>query len=309
SRQDCIPEKNTPMKKVTIRDYYDLTPSLGNAQGDIWADLPTHGLLGAKTIPGIVITPACDLANCKVETITYLPIVPVTRFFSLTAALPELRRAVDGQLNAASLNGLLQWPDGFTPPDNDLLAATQDLISDAKKSGRLGANQIDSARRAEAGLRILRTICDESAGQMDASDIRHLFGDKEWLSLRTRIVRNAFRPDLYFLPADGQPPEWSGISVHSLVLFRYSLTAPVEIFEAAQNIEMLDWRNCCEGIACVSPIATAFANVKPMKRISLRPDFLSDLLTRYVGIYIRLGSPDFTKETVSQYCEELNCSK
>jgi len=125
------------MKKITMQDYYDLSPSSGNSQGDIWVDLPTHGLLGPNAVTGIVITPACDLANSKVETITYLPVVPVCRFFSMPVAIPELRSATEGQLKAAQMEGLLKWFDAFAPPEDGSLIATQQLISEAKEAPKL----------------------------------------------------------------------------------------------------------------------------------------------------------------------------
>jgi len=66
--------------KVGVRDYYELDPPLEHAPGDIWSDLPTFGVLPADRTAGLVITPACDLSNRKVETITYLPVITVRQF-------------------------------------------------------------------------------------------------------------------------------------------------------------------------------------------------------------------------------------
>ena len=62
----------------------------------------THGLLKESHLPGVVITPACDLANDKVETISYLPIIPIRNYLATTSFLPEIKNAMLGisdQLN------------------------------------------------------------------------------------------------------------------------------------------------------------------------------------------------------------------
>src|SRR5688572_11363006 len=101
---------------LTQRDFYEANPSLENSPGDIWHGLPTQGLLPVFRSPGLVITPACDLAQRKVETITYLPIIPVRTWFSTLAALPEIKRAVDGQWGLCCKEQLIDWPLGFLPP-------------------------------------------------------------------------------------------------------------------------------------------------------------------------------------------------
>jgi hypothetical protein len=42
-----------------------------------------------------------------------------------------------------------------------------------------------------------------------------------------------------------------------------------------------------------------------MKRATLKQRFVADLLTRFVGVYIRLGSPDFTSETIDRYLMDI----
>jgi hypothetical protein len=64
-------------KKIDERDYYDFLPPNVHRTGDIWKSLPTFGTLSCRSAPGIVITPSCDLANNKSETITYIPIISI----------------------------------------------------------------------------------------------------------------------------------------------------------------------------------------------------------------------------------------
>src|SRR5207249_4320046 len=61
-----------PMRKIArnrVADaFYVDFPAGELATGDIYRDLPTFGLLPAPRAPGIVITPACDLAQSKTPT-------------------------------------------------------------------------------------------------------------------------------------------------------------------------------------------------------------------------------------------------
>jgi hypothetical protein len=155
-------------------------------------------------------------------------------------------------------------------------------------------------------LRLLRNFQRPELVEADPKDLNALLGDKEWLNYRSRLVRNALRSDLHFLPADGQLASWSGVPCHSLVLFRYPLTAPIDVFECAQDISLVDWKNCCEQLGVIVPLVMAFAARRPIKRLTLKPDFLADLLTRYVSLYVRLGSPDFSEHTINQFCTEVH---
>src|SRR5688500_442058 len=112
---------------VTHRDYYDVNPSAHHSPGDLWRELPTFGLLPFSQCGGIVITPACDLANNKAETITYLPVISAIEWFGTTAFLPELRRTLDGQWKIVSDEMLLTWPMGYRIPEGHVIAAATEI--------------------------------------------------------------------------------------------------------------------------------------------------------------------------------------
>jgi hypothetical protein len=215
-----MPRPTNLMRKITAEHYYDFNPGLDNAPGDVWVDLPTHGLLPIKHLPGLVITPACDLAQGKVETISYLPIIPLRAYFCLPGALPELRKATEGQMAAAALPGLISWPSAYSAPDIPMLDAADKILLEYEKSNRLGKKELTAIGRSKAGLRLLRNIRKPTAFEANPADLTLLFGEREWLNTKTRLITNAFRMDLHFLPADGQRIEWSGVCQHSLVLFR-----------------------------------------------------------------------------------------
>jgi hypothetical protein len=293
---------------ASARKYYDLSPASDNQPGDIWSGLPTHGLIGTDPLYGMVITPACDLSNRKVETITYLPIIPVLAYFSSIAFLPELRRTVDGLLENSSLRGLIEWPDSSFPPELSLLALAKERLRAVTENPHTNGKEKSYLQRVASAIRILENMASPNVKSSKAEDLSDLLGEKRWQKIREDIVSNSLRGDLHFLPRDGQDTAWSGVPEHSLVLFRYPLTAPIEVFECAQDVGLLDWDAAVSKVARIKPMANSFRSVRPLKRIRLLPRFVADLLTRYISIYIRIGSPDFTRNAISRLSTEIGYS-
>jgi hypothetical protein len=81
------------IRKFRIEDFYDFHPDGRFVPGDIWSDLPSFGVLQSHRVRGVVITPSCDLANAKTETVSYLPIVPILSYFAIPAGLPKIGSA------------------------------------------------------------------------------------------------------------------------------------------------------------------------------------------------------------------------
>jgi hypothetical protein len=290
--------------KLSVLDYYDVAPPADNAAGDVWSGLPCHGFLGTGPLTGIVITPACDLSNNKVETITYLPIVPVRAFFGTPAYLPELMRELSGQLEAANLKGLVECPSRFVPPRQADIDAARIVLDEASKSG--GSAKASAAiERARAGVDLLDFVRQPALSSVPVSLWRTLLGEKNSGVTLERIVRNAYRTDLYFLPNDQQRRDWSGVPDHSLVLFRYAFSAPICVFERAASVSEMDWLAVLADLREIHPGIDAFGSVRPLKRLRLRPRFLSDLLTKYAAMHVRLGAPDFTPDTVDTFIATL----
>ena len=289
---------------ISASDYYDLVPHGEHYPGDIWSDLPTFGILPEPLVHGLVVTPACDLTNRKVDTITYLPIVSVRRYMSSVSLLPEIKKAVEGQLKAGGLDGLASLPAGFAKPPAPDLDALAEIVRSHLSSDRLSDKHKSALGRATAGMEVLAAICcGKSDGDL-ANKTFELLGEAKSRETRERIIRNSFRVDLHFLPSDGQRPEWSGIPEHSVALFRYALTVPVEILDLAQAAGRETWAQEMTQIGSMFPCANAFLRA-PLRRLRVRPRFLSDLITRFSAVFGRIGSPDFTDETVSRYSLEI----
>ncbi|WP_242359859.1 hypothetical protein [Anaeromyxobacter sp. SG17] len=288
--------------KVTARQYFDHLPDPEHRPGDIWCGLPTHGLLKWPSVSGIIVTPACDLQNRKVETLTYLPVIPVHAWFATTGFLAEVRAEMNtclDKLEAGRNLGLPRFPRALRKQDADALRAA---LENAKASGVQLAEQ--ALARVAAGLRHVAVVFS-NARTASLADLGLLFSDKKWRDLRERIVTNALRTDLHFLPCDEADLDWSGVPTHSVVLFRYPMSAPIDVFDTAMDPQMRDWSVALEPIRPLCPGIDAFAKEKPTKRVRLQSRFLADLLTRYIALYSRLGSPDFSEETVSAFAGEL----
>lgn len=292
---------------ITAKDYYDFFPPLGNFAGDILSGLPTHGLLGDMPLPGLIITPACDLANRKVETLTYLPIIPVLAYFTTPAFLPELMQEIDGQLNVLRLGGRFPSENKFFPPDKAIAVALKEELEARQGRASVADKERAAIQRALAGLRLVSLVRNPEMEDASAIDLGQLFA-KKWQTIMRKIITNSFASDIHFLPADEQPSEWACVKSHSLILFRYPVAAPVELFECAQDTSLKDWDSVVSRISQVIPAARAYRNQRPMKHLSLRPRFLSDVQTRFVAMHIRLGSPDFTDETIGNYMTNLGAN-
>jgi len=296
---------------ITANDYYDTNPENENRAGDIWVNLPTYGLLGTRRRAGIVITPPCDLAQGKVETITYLPIINLATYFSTMAFSPLVMRELRGQLESLLRDDLPLPVSGgrFTLPSIDALIRLELELSQYEKNQKTSQKEKAAAAKAISCVSILRKIGEGEPVDCESGVICSALGYKSAKTVHENLVKNSHAIDLHFLPADGQPKEWSAIEFHSLVLFRYPITAPVELFDEAQELGNRDWHSTVSRVAKKVPAAAAFSDARPMKRAVLKSSFFSDLLTRYAAMHVRVGSPDFTSTTVAGYISDLGFSK
>jgi hypothetical protein len=290
--------------KLTARDYYEFTPSLNHAPGDIWSDLSTYGMLSPTHASGLVITPACDLANRKVETVTYLPVIPVRAYVTTAAFLPELVRETNRLIAALSSYDLGTLSDDF-PSIADRVTALEERASALGRATNCSLKDKELLERVASGSRLIALTRNPAANEAPYDELRRLFGESVCQKLFERIVRNAYSLDVHFLPADGQRVEWSGVPVHSVVLFRQPMSAPVQLFDAAQDLQLTDWGSYVDRLSISIPAAAAFKSRRPMKRVTMRAAFASDLITRFISMFVRLGSPDFSSGTIAEYVAHL----
>lgn len=287
---------------ISASDYYDFFPPPEHRVGDIWVDLPTFGMFGVAYVTGIVITPACDLQNCKAETITYLPIVSIRQAFVLRGLLPTVTKAINGQVQILGIEGVDDSAGPFVLPDKAAVDGLVARIEDKVKGGRVGERERLAVARAMAGVAILKKSYGPSIGSASGEELQNLFGSNT--DSIERLLRNS-RADMHFLPKDKQRSEWAAIREPSVALFRYVFSAPIEVFDVAQDTSRLDWEREVSLIAANLGGASAFAGRRPMKRQTLKPRFAADLLTRYVAMHVRLGAPDFTDASIDSYVADV----
>ncbi|TWB54314.1 hypothetical protein [Nitrospirillum viridazoti] len=293
--------------KADARSYYDTLPMLAHRCGDIWRGLPTLGSLGTESCAGLVITPACDLSWQKSDTVTYLPIVPIRAYFSLDAALPLVLEKISAAISLFSGDNLpkRQKYNVYMSPSHDELDALKNGVVDFLENQPRSDKIKIAASRVLSGIEIIKKINSGNLCEIESGDISTLFGS-DWQKMKDRMIRNSFSPAIHFLPSDNQEEIFSGVQSHSLVLFRYPITIPVKILNIAQEIGASDWRSQIDSMGIPRILKESLGEVPPIKVLTLKSFFLSDLLTRFSALYNRVGSPDFSDDTITAYINEVD---
>ena len=291
--------------RISAAHYYDHLPPPAHRCGDIWINLPTFGLLGRGRTSGIVITPACDLSNHKTETVTYIPIISVRSYFSTRAALPLLKERIVGQIQTGGFDPQVDWGEyEFFPPTQQAVERAIQSLNQFLSSGQRGQKEISSVERAISGLRLVMEIIGGEIHDVPEADMAKLFG-AEWEKLLRRILTNAFSSNLHFLPSDGQDHAFSAVPSHSLVLFRYPISVPIEVLNLARDASERMWPEIVAEHKGVIPTLEYFEGLFPIKVSCLKTHFLADILCRFIAVYNQVGSPDFTKESISKMIAEV----
>lgn len=281
--------------KIEARDFYRDLPSFDHETGDIWHNLPGFGLPHNTTTTAIVISPACDLSQKKTETATFIPIIPIQDYLYSKAFYSEIWNEFSGRLK---VYGAEAPPDRFSHPPLALLErAIQALESDPKQS--------------EFRTRLIRyndyiryTETQPSARTQNRPTIESILTQRKLTELLKRIFSNSYKTDIHFFPAHKTSSDFAPIPQHSIALFRYVYSIPLEILETAQSSREEWWSQDCERMTGLVPLIENFSGY-PLKVSRLKDDFLTDLLSRYLGMFMRLGSRDFTKSTIENFANEM----
>jgi len=287
--------------KVIPSDYYDQLPESGHAPGDIWLNLPTYGVLKKPITAGVVVTPACDLQNAKSETVTYLPLLEIEEWLATSAWLTEVEGATQNALTSLRQREV-DVPYLSAPTSLESIVSIRKQLQTVTDLDRKASELLD---RASAGLIAMESILDTNCTRSTLSSLEILFGEKDWRTKRERLVSNALRSDLHFLPAIGfASAAHGGLKRHSVTLFRYPMSAPVDVLNVASDISLPDWSAALRKFSAL-PASHAFADHRPIRIARLTHRFCADLLTRYCMLYNRIGSPDFATATISRLASEI----
>jgi len=278
--------------------YYRELPDSLHRTGDIWSGLPTFELFpGRKTgsVSGLVITPACDLSNCKTPTITYLPILSIRELLATEWGYSIVRPPMVDILNAHQRNDLADLLGRGAMPASTSI----DLLQDAVQSEISGLSHEKKAR-LESGITALKHLASDNneAGSFIRSTIRK----QDWQRICSGLVRNSYSDDIHFLPPEAPLYEFSAIREPSVVAFRYPMTIPRIVLDAATTPNA-SWGEVCSRLA---PLYGNQMERQPMKVTRLEREFLADLLTRFARLYIRLGSADFSNDAVQNLSTQID---
>lgn len=294
------------MQRIDALSYYNVLPASSHACGDIWRGLPSFGLAGLSSVTGLLVTPACDMSWGKSETATYLPIIPVRSYFSLDAALPLIQPRLLNLLGSLSKLAVPDWQkDGYFAPPLAEIADCESAVSAWKSGQQLGTKEQQTKDSCLAGLKIVRAIAEPSITLIPGGTLSQFFGS-QWEQTKQKIITNSFSPALHFVPSDCQAEAFSAVPEHSVILFRYPITIPVKLLIMAQESSPAIWVEAVNNSNLSDSTKAEAIKQYPIKLLSLKSAFLSDVLTRFSALYNRIGSPDFTKDTVTRFSLELD---
>lgn len=299
--------------KITATSYYEPFPATQHRTGDIWSNLPGHHLVGTSTVTGVVITPACDLENSKVDAIAYLPVVSLRRWICSPLLRPTLAGVLRGlaQTLSTHVDNAPSHDPFATDEDEELLKITRHLIAELEpRRDKLKTSVRSALDRACRGADILEAAASWTSPLPSVSDLQALFTNSGWERECRRHVTNSSRSDAYFLPRDQEEPEYSAIPEHSVVLFRYPMSAPIAALDRANDVLCKDWHHEITALAESLHSAQPFdPHRRPVKLARLRDAFLVDMLSKYTALWARVGSPDFSEITIKQLISTMDTTQ
>lgn len=139
---------------------------------------------------------------------------------------------------------------------------------------------------------------------MPVSELGGILPKGKLADVLERIVTNAHRVDIHFFPGDDVDSGFSIMEKNSVALFRYPISVPVQVLNAAKYSTEDAWAVRRENLAIEFPMAASFERW-PIKVAKLKGGFLSDMVSRYLAMYIRFGSDDFSDETIEEIGKKI----
>jgi len=256
----------------------------------------------------MVLSPACDLEHSKVDVVCLIPIVGVLHYTCLSSFYGVLRSSVIGLVRTVlSEDSAGMIPKGGLPDDSSLQrlkAILHQKCVELKERERQDKQLADIAR-VRRFLGWIEYVTGIPVANETLPDVRKILASQEWERSRKEIVRNAFREDIFFLPRERENTPLPAVADHAVALFRYPFAVPLCVLDQAQLVPDVQWALKTDELSLRIPFAAQFRDCRPTKVLRLKPEFLHDLLTRYVRVYVRVGSPDFSDEAVDVLAAEI----
>lgn len=284
--------------KIDAKDFYKNLPAIDHETGDIWHGFPSFGMLTNKYVNAVVITPACDLSQNKTETVTVLPIISIFDYLHSKSFYNDVWNEFYSKLKQYGADDFLPISKFSHPKKEKLHQVIQNL------EGKKGTKTLSDALKLYIDYIRYTELSESERVAQPKPDLPKLLTTKTYDTVLKKILTNSYKSDIHFFPAHLNAGEYSAIKCHSVALFRYSFSIPVEILNTAQLSNEEWWTQDCSILSDDFPIIKNF-QTWPIKLSTLKDDFLSDLLSRYVGMIMRMGSRDFTTQTISQFITEM----
>ena len=268
--------------------FYEQLPDGPQQTGDIWTGVPNGGLLPIERSSALLITPSCDLQNQKSDTLSFVPIIPL----NIATELGVFRRPINGAIG----NLVSQvFPE---------LVQNCDFESEEfRKRLRKECEAFVGKSKIEKNVNKIVHWINFLESEPFKRNLKLLFlSPKERIQTLSRVITNAFSSDLHFVPKERNSNSYQAVTCHSVCLLRYVLTFPIEIFDMAGHCTTETWQMQAKSLG---GRARLFHDQMPVRTLRLQPDILSDLLTRFVSLYCRIGSEDFSPSCVSELVGEM----
>ena len=287
--------------------YYDSLPSIQHCTGDIWRNLPSFGLTSGDHCPGLVISPSCDLYNGKTCTVNYLPIVPVNEFLCCSDFYAEARGALLQILRGLNHgNGEALLPTDRLPSQYDT-SSLHSFLSEKRGASAVKDRERQNGKAILALITLM--IAEHGRSSLTTQECLRGFAKKNRNRIVEGIVNNTFRSDVHFLPKEQSDPDWIAIEEHSLVLLRKPFSIPIDVLDAASNSAPERWNSDIRLLSHNSRYLANFSGEYPMKCLRLKEAFLKDLLGRFLGLFLRMGSPNFSEYASVSIQNELGAGE
>lgn len=273
----------------STKRYYEQYPSGRHQTGDIWSEIPNNGLLPVPRTSALLITPACDLQNCKTDTLVFIPIVPLTVAVTIPSFLRRFGSEMMGVLDSLfpELSELCDFSDpDFRSTLGEQIGSWHGSPKDQVKIGR---------------LKEWLHFCEVYEAK-DSMSLPFLTaaGRRKFLEM---VICNSLTADAHFFPKERWETSYPAISFHSVCLFRYLLTYPVELFDLAARTTSESWQKRLSAVA--GERWAQFGAALPIRALRLRHEFLVDVITRLTSLFNRIGSDDFTSRCIAEFAEEI----
>ncbi|UXY12214.1 hypothetical protein N7922_06750 [Kosakonia sp. ML.JS2a] len=283
--------------KIEAKDFYKNLPSIEHETGDIWLNLPSWGIAKLNKCSGIVLTPACDLSQKKTETAFILPIIPLRDYLYSKAFYFDLWKEINSKIK--NIGEEKSHTSRYSNPDTTIFYPLLENLEKDKKKKAL-------YEQLKEYCNYISYVNLPMAHRNDkpSPNFEIILGKTKYEDILKKIFTNSYKSDVHFLPAFNNAGEYSAVPVHSVALFRHSYTVPIEVLDAAQSSSSVWWGDDRITLAASSPIAHFF-DEWPIKASGLKDDFLSDLISRYLSMFMRLGSRDFTAHTIENFVTEI----